>query len=607
MSGVTNSREGSGDASRQRDPDRLDRLQRVSLDLNAALSIADIATSVIEVLDSPMTAPSRSMFLLDESGEHLVLVAHRGLPPDAAEMFRRFPVSSELPGAIAVRQRRTVTSMTQAEAVRTYATLADVPRSTNGFAAVPLVNDDTCVGVLGIGFDGELDDRDLGFFEAVAAQVAQTVLRVRLIERERRRRAELEFLSQLTTTALAANDHIDLMRKVCAAAVPTLGDWCSLYFVPEDGGSTVIEFAHVDPEKTSYVAELHQRFPFDAGREVGPPAVIRTGKTQFVPRITSQAIDEAVASANVTRDEALTIVDRLGITSAITVPLRTKRRTVGAMQFVITDSERLYDADDVALAEAVGGRLAEALDAAWMADHQRLVSVLLQEALLPPALPSIPGAEITARYWPAGIDQVGGDFYDVFAIDDATWVLLIGDVCGSGPDAAALTSIVRHTARAAARHGCSPEVVIEWLNEAVLLSNRDQFCTVCYATLTVGDAGGWILTTTAAGHPLPILSSAGATRTIGRPGSLLGVFDRARVHTERTELNSGDVLVLYTDGITDLPPPLGITSDQLTAIVHSTGERSAHGVAESIRASLLERVPDRSRRDDVAVIVAAFA
>lgn len=596
---------GSDDAWQAWAEDRLHRLQRVSLDLSAAMSTDDVATTVIDLFDTPLAAPSRSLFLLDDAGDHLELVAHRGMPSEAVSMFRRFPVAGELPGAVAVRERRTVVSTARQQAVEEFASLDGVPRSTNGFAAIPLVSDPACLGVLGIGFDGELDARDLAFCEAVAAQVAQSLIRVRLLERERRRRAELEFLAAITDTAFSATDHVDLMRRVCAAAVPTLGDWCSLYFLPENGGPPIIEFAHVDPEGASFVEELHRRFPFDPDRGIGPPEVMRTGATQFVRRLTPELVDDAIASLRISADEALPIVERLGITSAITVALRTKRRMVGAMQFVSTDSRRHYTDDDVALAEAVGARLAETLDAAWMADHQRSVAVALQEALLPPALPAIAGVELVARYWPAGIDEVGGDFYDVFQLDDGQWALLIGDVCGTGPDAAALSSIARHTVRAAARHGCPPEVVIDWLNEAVRLSNREQFCTVCYATLTT-TSDGWRLTSTAAGHPLPIVSTAGGARSVGRPGSLVGMFEEVTAHPQVTDLRSGDVVVLYTDGITDLPPPHGIEPAQLADLVHGARGASATEVAATIHRSLLDRVPDRNRRDDAAVVVLAI-
>jgi serine phosphatase RsbU (regulator of sigma subunit) len=584
---------------------RLRRLQRVSLDLNAAMSVDDVATAVIDVFDAPVSAPSRGLYLLDGSGEYLVLVAHRGMPRAAAAQFERFPVAADLPGSIAVRERRTVMSTARTEAVSDFAALRDVPRSTNGFMAIPLVGEGSCVGVLALGFDGALHDADVEFFEAVAAQVAQAVIRVGLLDRERRRRLELEFLAHLTDTALEAADHSDLMQRVCAMAVPTLGDYCALYFMAESAVVPEVAFAHVDPEQTQFMEELMRRYPFDPERAMGPPAVIRTGRTEFVPRMTPQVIDDAIESSKLTREEALPIVERLEITSAITVALRTRRRVVGAMQFVSTRSGRHYDDSDVALAEAVAGRLAEALDVAWAADHQRSVALSLQHALLPPALPTIPGVDLAARYWPAGIDAVGGDFYDVFQTGDGAWAIVIGDVCGTGPDAAATTSIARHTIRAAARHGADPLVVMEWLNEAVLHSQRDLFCTACYATLTSHD-GRWALTSTAAGHPLPILSKRDGAQTIGQPGTLVGMFEHITVRPEHLTLDRGDLVLLYTDGITDLPAPHGIEPAQLIELVHRHRHESADGVADVIHRSLLERVPDRRRRDDAAVLVLAI-
>jgi sigma-B regulation protein RsbU (phosphoserine phosphatase) len=166
-----------------------------------------------------------------------------------------------------------------------------------------------------------------------------------------------------------------------------------------------------------------------------------------------------------------------------------------------------------------------------------------------------------------------------------------------------VTSIARHTVRAAARHGADASVVMAWLNEAVLESNRDRFCTACYATLTAGE-GRWQLTSTAAGHPLPIVATAAGTDTIGRPGTLIGVLPELTTTTAEVELKSGDVVVLYTDGITDLPPPYGIVPSELTQVIGRLRNlRSAEAIAAGIQRSLHDRVPDHNRQDDVALLV----
>ena len=142
-----------------------------------------------------------------------------------------------------------------------------------------------------------------------------------------------------------------------------------------------------------------------------------------------------------------------------------------------------------------------------------------------------------------------------------------------------------------------------WLNEEVLGTEGDLFCTACYGTLVNG-VDGWRLESTAAGHPLPILATTRGTWTVGQPGSLLGVLESLTTVTETSELEPGDVVVFYTDGITDLPPPYGISTDELIELVQKLRHsQTAEEVADAIHRSLLDRVPDRSRQDDVALLV----
>jgi serine phosphatase RsbU (regulator of sigma subunit) len=337
----------------------------------------------------------------------------------------------------------------------------------------------------------------------------------------------------------------------------------------------------------------------------GVAAVMRTGESELIAEVDQQPADPGIARA--TRDElaARSIPGGLQLTSVITVPLQTKRGIIGAMQFVTAGSGRRYDEDDLALAQAVAGRAADALDNLWLTERHRHTAVTLQEALLPPALPVIPGIDVAARYLPAGATaQVGGDFYDVFPLGDQTFAVFIGDVCGSGPDAAAVTSIARHTARAAARHGHCHQEVLRWVNDAVRQSDRGLFCTASFSTIELHH-GTWRLRTACAGHPLPIRRMAGGgTETIGAPGTLLGVFDRITTTPAELVLDPGDVILFYTDGITDLPDPYGITPDDMLELVdrlavHETADEIANGLHSSVNA----RIADAWRDDDIALIV----
>ena len=476
-------------------------------------------------------------------------------------------------------------------------------RLSTGFLAVPLLVEAVSLGAFSLGYNETPERADIDYLEAVAGQVAQTLVRVRLSERDRQRRVELEFLADLTEAALRATDHESLMADVASAAVPTLGDWCSIHFAPEDGGDLHVALAHVNPQRVAWARELQERYPFDPDAETGVAAVMRSGVTDFIPHVTDAVLDEAIEQSAIAEPDVRSILEELALTSVITVPMVTRRRMVGAMQFVTAESGRLYTSDDVALAEAVGGRMAELLDNAWSADQQRSIAVSLQTALLPPKIPTIPGVDVAARYLPAGTSVVGGDFYDVFAIEARSWALLIGDACGTGPNAAALTSIARHTVRAAARHGFDAPIVIDWLNEAIAQSDRGLFCTACYATLSY-DGEAWALKTAAAGHPLPIVLRRGRATAVGRPGTLLGMFDDVNISVTDTVLEPGDVVIFYTDGVTDLPPPNGLTPEEMAQLIESLALRaSASDMADGIHESIVRRVPERERRDDVAMLV----
>ncbi len=176
----------------------------------------------------------------------------------------------------------------------------------------------------------------------------------------------------------------------------------------------------------------------------------------------------------------------------------------------------------------------------------------LQRTLIPPAPPHVPGLDLSAAYRPAGTgDEVGGDFYDVFEVEPGDWMVAVGDVRGKGVDAAVVTALARHTIRAAAVRHPEPSAVLLALNEVLRRESPDRFCTV--ALLRVRQRGaGWAGLLACGGHPLPIaFRPEDHPGSVGRSGMLLGVFDGPEVDDDAVELQPGDGLVLFTDGITE--------------------------------------------------------
>ena len=239
-------------------------------------------------------------------------------------------------------------------------------------------------------------------------------------DRERLRSERLAFLAEITQELAMAGGYRDFMQRVVRRAVPHLGDWCAIAFFPEPGGAPEIEIGHSDPAMLAWSRDLADRYPYDPDAKRGVAAVMRTGQTEYLPEITDESLVAAVAEAGVEdAGPMLELLRSLHLTSTITVPLRTRREVIGAMQFVSAESGRQYTSEDVALATATSGRVADGLNNMWLAEQHRRISVTLQAALLPPRLPEIPGTTVAVRYWAAGaVPDVGGDFYDVFALGD---------------------------------------------------------------------------------------------------------------------------------------------------------------------------------------------
>lgn len=419
---------------------------------------------------------------------------------------------------------------------------------------------------------------------------------------ERIHRERLQFLGDINDAINAAADLHELMANVANAAVPGLGDWCLVYLLSEDGNPVpTIEIAHSDPAMVSYAHRLTEQFPYDPDATLGMAHVIRTGEPEFYP-----VIDEAVIKSFDATDDERDVMRDLVLRSSIAVPIAKRGRVLGGLQLLMTHSRRNYTDDDLTLAEAVAARIASSIDNLRLADAQRSIASTLQASLLPQELPTIAGVDIAVRYWATGRGvEVGGDFYDVFPAGDDTWAVVIGDVCGTGPLAAAVTGLARHTIASAAWHGDDETTVLRNLNQALRARKTGLFCTVVYGTLRA-QPGRATFTFSCAGHPLPVVTRAdGSAALHGEYGTLIGVLDDIHVTASTVELGPGDAIVLYTDGATDVAPPHGIDDHQLVALVQraTTQICTAEDVADNLEAELSEILPLARRQDDIALLV----
>jgi hypothetical protein len=233
----------------------------------------------------------------------------------------------------------------------------------------------------------------------------------------------------------------------------------------------------------------------------------------------------------------------------------------------------------------------------------------LQEGLLPSSLPEIPGIDLAARFRPVGEDyRVGGDFYDVFESRPGRWIVVIGDVSGKGPQAAAVTGLARHTLRTAALHDDDPSHALRVLNRALQdrLSPR-EVCTVAYARLE-GTDSGFVLTTSSGGHPLPLLRrSDGTVQEVGTHGLVLGANPELELEESTSMLQPGDCLLLYTDGLTEAYAPAHAPArPDIRSLLESHPSSSSNEIAEDLYRGMLNFSPSEPR-DDVALVVLRIA
>jgi PAS domain S-box-containing protein len=422
-----------------------------------------------------------------------------------------------------------------------------------------------------------------------------------------RRRVEAERERMLRRTALMAEaselfdqtlDEAATLERVARLCVRELADTCVVVLGVAPGAIRRVAAAARDPQVERTLLELQLRYPVDEDPVTPILDTLSSGEVHLLDPIGDELPDAV-------DDRHRDLIRALGATSALMVPLRARGavRGVLALGFATLEGHDRQELTD--LFEDLGRRAALALDTARLYEERSAVARTLQRSLLPPALPDVPGMELAARYLAAGEDnEVGGDFYDCFPTGPGEWAAVIGDVCGKGAEAAAVTALARHTIRAAVVHDAQPAAVLRELNAAILRHGSDfRFCTVLYVRIVPAPDGIDVCIATG-GHPLPVvLRASGDAAPAGRPGTLLGVVPDPVISETAMRLHAGDALVLFTDGVTEASPlDDAFGPERLTEFLCSCAGKDAGRIAAGIERRVLE-LQRGHPRDDVAVLV----
>ncbi len=425
---------------------------------------------------------------------------------------------------------------------------------------------------------------DLGLAKELAGPISAALNNTILFRRQQTVQRGLAALERLTATLANSSDVTHIAEEAVRSARSLVDATKSLLYLADAAGQfqLVAGTGYTDDELEGWtVLDPAQNAPVaEALRKLTP--VVLESRQEINARYPYMA--------DVDSDDA----------AMVTMPLIRSGRLIGAL-YLAWDRPRSTSETELQLLRDVSARCAGALERARLHERQRAIALTLQRSLLPSHLGTTEWFDTTGDYWPgeAGA-EVGGDFYDLFEIEPDRWGITIGDVCGKGIEAAALTSVARHTARSAARHVNTPSEVLMRVHEALLTYDGTNYCTVCFAFLERVQ-GHTQVRVALGGHPQPLLRRAsGNVEPLGIAGTLLGLIE-PRLETTVTSLARGDTLLFYTDGLTDAPGALAVPANELHDTLAAAAP-TAVACAEAIRQLLHERRPD-GVSDDTAILV----
>lgn len=477
---------------------------------------------------------------------------------------------------------------------------------------VPLKVEGRLTGSLGVAAEaaGRYSNEEALRLQFAADRIALAVESARLGELERLRRGSLSFLVEASDLLAGTLDRDQTLALMAQMTVPTLATWCAVYTIADQSSDPYPYLSYVLHEDEELIDGLKALLS-----KISPPDPVPTPGAR-VWSAPSEAAHEAalrtsMRSIGLGDPGALGAGIRTTLATAaavggetVVLPLVARNRVIG-MLTLGKPSDDHFRQEILELAEDLSRRAALALDNARLYSERMAISQSLQRSLLPPGLPDVPNVEIEVIYRAAGEgNEVGGDFYDVFPIRDGAYGFAIGDVCGTGPEAAAVTGLARHALRLLAREGFGGPAVLERLNAAILdEGSRSRFLTLLYGELWPQEDGSALLKVVCAGHPLPLrLRQDGSVEAAAEPQPLLGVIEDLELYEQTVTLDPGDVLLCVTDGVTERREGTRMLGDDGLAdvLANCTGLTAGAVAARILRA--VERFAAEPASDDMAIL-----
>ncbi|MDX3260506.1 SpoIIE family protein phosphatase [Streptomyces sp. NPDC093228] len=475
---------------------------------------------------------------------------------------------------------------------------------------VPLKVEGRLTGSLGVAAEAatRYSNEEALRLQFAADRIALAVESARLGELERLRRGSLSFLVEASDLLAGTLDRDQTLALMAQMTIPTLATWCAVYTIADQASEPYLSYVlHEDEERIDGVKALLSK--------IAPPEPIPTPGARIWTAPGEAAHQAALRTSmrSLGLGEAPALSSGIGTTLAtasavggetVVLPLVARNRVIGMLTLGKPTDEH-FRQEILELAEDLSRRAALALDNARLYSERTAISQSLQRSLLPPELPHVDGVEVEVIYRAAGEgNEVGGDFYDLFPIRDGAYGFAIGDVCGTGPEAAAVTGLARHALRLLAREGFGGPAVLERLNSAILDEGaRSRFLTLLYGELWPQEDGSALLKVVCAGHPLPLrLRQDGSVEPAAEPQPLLGVMEDLDLYEQTVTLDPGDVLLCVTDGVTERREGTRMLGDDGLADVLTTCTGLTAGAVAARIMRAVERFASDAPSDDMAIL-----
>ncbi len=427
-----------------------------------------------------------------------------------------------------------------------------------------------------------------------------------LLERERAAREEMAaardrllFLLRTGRVLSSSLDYRSTVERMARLAVPLLGDHCVVDVLEPDHSIRRLCARLADAE-SGVVAVEEVHYPTEHRGLIDMAGEAPSGRPALF------ADPARLASILQARYPAeLLMLQELHPQALMCAPLMARDRVLGAITFVRTTPERPFSRDDLEVAEELARTAALALDNARLYRVQQEIARTLQQNLLPPTLPQIPGLEVAAAYRAAGEGiEVGGDFYDLFETPGGSWTVVIGDVTGKGPSAATITSLIRHTIRALAVRLRWPAQILAQANAMIMDQIAGEYYSTALCARFTPLQRKARLRFSSAGHLPPlVLRRNGSFERLDQPGFMLGLQPAIELKDRAVELSAGDAVIFYTDGVTEARTGGKLFGEErLEALVRECAGCDAQEIVRRIERAVLE-FQHGHPADDIAIVV----